>query len=113
MLWRMALLPAAIIFLSAIAIVGTNRLKQISPANRHDVTLLYVGAEDCAPCRSWRRGAGATFRSSQGFLRISYREVISHGTQPSQRRILARRFARVPWPSGQRNRRAAMVCHFR
>ena len=45
MLWRMALLPAAIIFLSAIAIVGTNRLKQISPANRHDLTLLYVGAK--------------------------------------------------------------------
>ena len=77
MLWRMALLPAAIISLSAIAIVGTNRLKQISPANRHDVTLLYVGAEDCAPCRSWRRGAGAAFRSSPEFLRISYREVES------------------------------------
>jgi hypothetical protein len=42
-----------------------------------DVTLLYVGAEDCAPCRSWRNGAGADFFASQEFARITYREVRS------------------------------------
>lgn len=39
------------------------------------VTLLYVGAADCAPCRSWQLGSGARFRDSAAFARISYREV--------------------------------------
>jgi len=46
-------------------------------ANGREVTLLYVGAEDCAPCRSWLHGAGAAFRSSPEFPRVSYREIES------------------------------------
>jgi len=42
-----------------------------------DVTLLYVGAEDCAPCRAWRKGEGADFFASEEFARINYREVRS------------------------------------
>lgn len=42
-----------------------------------DVMLLYVGAEDCAPCRSWQNGDGAAFLASADFRRISYREVKS------------------------------------
>jgi len=42
-----------------------------------DVTLLYVGAEDCAPCRAWRKGEGAKFFASDEFARITYREVTS------------------------------------
>src|SRR5215831_11154873 len=42
-----------------------------------DVTLLYVGAEDCAPCRAWRKGDGADFFASDEFARITYREVTS------------------------------------
>jgi hypothetical protein len=44
---------------------------------QRDVTLLYVGADDCAPCRAWRRGDGATFLASTEFARITYREVRS------------------------------------
>jgi hypothetical protein len=40
-------------------------------------TVLYIGAEDCGPCRTWQRGDGAAFRSSAEFARISYREVTS------------------------------------
>jgi len=41
----------------------------------HELTLVYVGADDCAPCRTWQQGAGAAFRSSAEFARVSYREV--------------------------------------
>ena len=45
--------------------------------NSRDLLLLYVGADDCAPCRTWQGGVGATFRSSLEFTRVSYREVKS------------------------------------
>jgi hypothetical protein len=42
-----------------------------------DLLLIYVGAEDCAPCRAWQNGAGDDFRRSSEFARIRYREVKS------------------------------------
>jgi len=39
--------------------------------------LLYVGAQDCAPCRAWQDGDGALFRASAEHARITYREVKS------------------------------------
>lgn len=42
-----------------------------------NLLVIYVGAEDCAPCRAWQRGDGATFRSSADFTRLTYREVKS------------------------------------
>jgi len=42
-----------------------------------DVTLVYVGAEDCPPCRTWQRGDGAAFRASPEFTRLTYREIES------------------------------------
>ena len=47
------------------------------PARDADVMLLYVGAEDCAPCRAWQNGEGAAFLASADFPRITYREVKS------------------------------------
>jgi len=47
------------------------------PSARRDVTLLYVGADNCAPCRAWQRQDGPTFRSSPEFARVAYREVKS------------------------------------
>ena len=74
---QLALVAGAAILAGAIAVVGGYRSVRPSPlpVNRHAVTLLYVGAEDCAPCRSWRRGAGTAFRSSPEFRRVAYREV--------------------------------------
>jgi hypothetical protein len=53
-------------------------------ANRHAarghsavVMLLYVGADDCAPCRVWRGGDGAAFLASREFAGITYREIRS------------------------------------
>jgi hypothetical protein len=48
-----------------------------NPARSSKVTLLYVGATDCAPCRIWQNGDGMRFRESAEFARISYREVKS------------------------------------
>jgi hypothetical protein len=47
------------------------------PAREPDVMLLYVGAEDCAPCRAWQNGEGAAFLASADFPRVTYREVKS------------------------------------
>lgn len=46
-----------------------------SPAR--EIALIYVGADDCAPCRRWQREAGAAFRSTSEFRRLTYREVKS------------------------------------
>jgi hypothetical protein len=48
-----------------------------TPSARRDVTLLYVGADDCAPCRAWQREDGPTFRSRPEFAPVAYREVKS------------------------------------
>jgi hypothetical protein len=48
-----------------------------TPAAATDLLLVYVGAEDCAPCRAWQKGDGAGFRRSLEFPRIRYREVKS------------------------------------
>lgn len=41
------------------------------------VTLVYVGAENCAPCDIWERKQGGEFRESSEFRRLAYREVKS------------------------------------
>lgn len=40
-----------------------------------DVMLLYVGAEDCAPCRAWQKGDGANFLASSEYPLIRYRKI--------------------------------------
>jgi hypothetical protein len=47
---------------------------------KHDatsITVVYVGAEDCAPCRVWRRDRLPAFLESPEFKRLAYREVTS------------------------------------
>jgi len=48
-----------------------------SASTQAEILLLYVGADDCAPCRVWQNGEGAAFRASAQFARLSYREVKS------------------------------------
>ena len=49
----------------------------LHPSRDSTVLVLYVGAEDCAPCRAWQADDGAAFRSSAYFPQIVYREVRS------------------------------------
>jgi hypothetical protein len=41
------------------------------------MTLVYVGADDCPPCKTWQRGDGDLFRHSALYDRLVYREVRS------------------------------------
>ena len=59
------------------AILIGSALRSDTPHRDRDVMVVYVGAEDCAPCRAWQRGDGAAFRISAEFNQISYREVKS------------------------------------
>src|SRR5690242_8029584 len=47
------------------------------PVRAANLLLIYVGAEDCAPCRAWQHGEGAAFRRSADFGRLTYLEVKS------------------------------------
>jgi hypothetical protein len=65
-------------FAATAAIVTTILVTHAGrPARAADITLIYVGAEDCAPCRVWQNGDGAAFRQSADFSRIAYIEVKS------------------------------------
>jgi hypothetical protein len=68
-----ALTGVAIVILATVASGGPLRLAS-RPA---DVMLIYVGAQDCAPCRAWRTGDGAAFLASTESAGITYREVKS------------------------------------
>jgi hypothetical protein len=41
------------------------------------VTLLYIGADDCAPCRAWQLTERKQLHSLTEFARLNYREVKS------------------------------------
>lgn len=73
------------------------------PSGRARLTLLYVGAADCAPCRTWQSGDGARFRESAEFARITYREVSS----PTLREVLSD----AHWPEDLRGYRDQLGRH--
>lgn len=65
------------------------------------VTLLYVGAEDCGPCRVWRREHKPGFLAGLNRARVTYREVIAART--------AAAFDEASWPEDLHDeRRLAM-----
>ncbi len=97
---RMAIVA---IFAAALVTVGADSVPRpsLQTAHPNEVTLLYVGADDCAPCRSWQRGAGLAFRASPEFSRVSFREVKS----PTVLDLLADRF----WPDDLRKYRSRLA----
>lgn len=82
MLTRISAIRASVILggIIIVIIVTLEIMKMISPpsvkSQRH-VTLVYVGAENCAPCDIWQRNQGTAFRYSAEFHRLTYREVKS------------------------------------
>jgi hypothetical protein len=69
---------------AVLALLAVTAAWDARPARSLRPTLLYVGAADCAPCRSWQAGDGADFLSSPEFARVSYRAV----TSPTLRGLL-------------------------
>jgi hypothetical protein len=90
--------------IAAIAVVVTAAAATLwlssgpSASSPRDVMLLYVGADDCAPCRAWQRADHPSFRSSPEFASVAYREVKS----PSILDILKDEY----WPEDLRPHRA-------
>jgi hypothetical protein len=70
------------------------------PTPRTNVTLVYVGADDCAPCRASQSGDGRAFAGSAEFGRLSYREVKS----PTVRDLLKDEH----WPDDLRGHRGRL-----
>ena len=65
----------AVAFLALIAILTLVSLTTTKAAKK--ITLVYVGAENCAPCETWQHNQGNAFRNSAEFQRLVYREVKS------------------------------------
>jgi hypothetical protein len=65
-----------------------------------NILLVYVGAENCAPCEVWQRKQGFAFRNSAKFYRLTYREVKS----PSLLKVLNDEY----WPEDLRIYRQAI-----
>jgi hypothetical protein len=65
----------AVVFLALVALLTLANLTTTKAAKK--VILVYVGAENCAPCENWQRNQGIAFRNSTEFHRLTYREVKS------------------------------------
>jgi hypothetical protein len=83
----------------SIAIVGLLLTLQLASdahraadaAEREPVLLVYVGADDCGPCQTWRHEHRPQFIASREFGLIRYREIVV----PQLRDLLSGR----DWPT--------------
>ena len=66
---------AGLLAVIAVAAIGLRDVPD--PRHTPEVTLLYVGADDCAPCRAWQQHEKIAFSTSAEFGRLTYREVKS------------------------------------
>lgn len=72
---RVVMLTGGALFVAAcVALTFAN---WTSAASIKNLTLVYVGAENCPPCQIWQRNQEAAFRDSPEFHRLAYREVKS------------------------------------
>jgi hypothetical protein len=93
---RTLLVGATAALLVAVLLVSIRSGPRGPAAGAH-VTVVYVGAEDCAPCRAWQLAEGKQFLGSAEFARLNYREVKS----PTVREALEDRY----WPEDLRAHR--------
>jgi hypothetical protein len=66
--------------LTAVAAIGLATI--LMADSREDpppaeLTVIYIGADDCAPCLAWRRAHRQQFLASAEFARLGYREIIA------------------------------------
>lgn len=69
---RLKLIWMVTVLVAVALVIGSRYDSAVS-----EVVLLYVGSQDCAPCRVWQDGEGAQFRTSPEYARLTYREVKS------------------------------------
>lgn len=80
----------------SLAVLG-GAVRSDTLRQHRDILVVYIGAEDCAPCRQWQGDVGAKFRASNEFRHLRYREVES----PQLFRLLNDEV----WPEDLRNYR--------
>ena len=74
-MWMLAV--AGTTALAATLLAASSPVGPWDSEQRGNVTVIYVSADDCAPCRAWRRDHWPKFRASPEFARLTYREVTS------------------------------------
>ena len=74
---RMRWLCVGMLAVITTGLAGWHVAQERSPPQVFNLMLIYVGADDCAPCRAWERGEKTTFRRSRDFAEFCYREVKS------------------------------------
>ena len=77
MLHRSALYGLVVSTAIIAVIAAAIATHKVPDPHRPQVTLLYVGAEDCAPCREWQQHEKIAFSTSAEFARLRYREIKS------------------------------------
>lgn len=63
--------------ISAALFVANRHVESPGDSSPHNIMVIYVGADDCAPCRVWRRDRWQQFATSSDFQHLVYREVTS------------------------------------
>jgi hypothetical protein len=66
---------ATLTVLLATCLAASSRIESARLGASAEVTVVYVGADNCAPCRTWREQRLLAFRASAEFARLTYREV--------------------------------------
>ncbi len=74
---RASVIVGGVIFVIAVTLEIMKLISPPSVKSQRHVTLVYVGAENCAPCDIWQRNQGTAFRDTAEFHRLTYREVKS------------------------------------
>lgn len=65
---------------AALLVVTASALGASAPIDGHkpsSLALVYVGADDCAPCQSWRRQHRPRFAATPEFARLDYHEIVA------------------------------------
>lgn len=74
---RAGIIAGGVIFVVVVTLGIMKLISSPSAKLQKHVTLVYVGAENCAPCDLWQRNQGTAFHESKEFRRLAYREVKS------------------------------------
>jgi hypothetical protein len=74
---RASIIAGGVIFGIAVTLGIMTLIRSPSVKLQKHVTLVYVGAENCAPCDIWQRTQKTAFHVSTEFRHLAYREVKS------------------------------------
>jgi hypothetical protein len=74
---RASIIVGGVAFVVVVTLGIMKLISSPSVTSPKHVTLVYVGADNCAPCDIWQRTQGIAFHDSAEFRHLAYREVKS------------------------------------